>query len=213
MSWRTMLERSSSRSRKIRGSNYVQIATVDPQSNEPRCRTVVFRGFLSLPADHFCAIQCDELPCAVKMITDSHSEKVSQVTQHSNNVAELLWWFPRSSEQYRIRGNVVSVGNGQFEKDGDQDLQIARKQMWGNISDSARESFLSGAMPGQDFVELTTCPPTGGRDQEGKLMPAPDNFLLVLLLPKQVDYLSLTNNYRQVDSLVDGRWTSRRVMP
>ena len=44
--WREKIKVSMARSRKVRGGNFVQIATVDPETLEPRCRTVVFRGFL-----------------------------------------------------------------------------------------------------------------------------------------------------------------------
>lgn len=213
LSWRSLIEISSNRSRKTRGSNYVQLATVDPQSNEPRCRTVVFRGFLQLPKDHDCAVHSGELSCVAKMITDLRSHKVTQVTKHENAVAEMVWWFPKTSEQYRILGKILFVGNGQFPMDNNHVLRTARKEMWGNISDAARESFLTTTIPGDDFEEEPTTIATGGRDDEGKIGPAPDNFLLMLLLPREVDYLRLTNMYRQVDQLADGQWSFRRVVP
>eukprot|EP00957_Ditylum_brightwellii_P007770 587730-Ditylum_brightwellii.AAC.1 len=37
--WRERIAVSIAKSRKVRGGNYVQIATVDPATNEPRCRT------------------------------------------------------------------------------------------------------------------------------------------------------------------------------
>ena len=40
-----MLDASIARSRKVRGGNYVQLATVGPDG-KPHCRTVVFRGFV-----------------------------------------------------------------------------------------------------------------------------------------------------------------------
>lgn len=40
--WRERIEVSIAKSRKIRGGNYVQLATVD-EDGHPRCRTVVFR--------------------------------------------------------------------------------------------------------------------------------------------------------------------------
>lgn len=47
-SWREMIDVSIARSRKIKGSNYVQIATVDPVGYLPSVRTVVFRGFSTI---------------------------------------------------------------------------------------------------------------------------------------------------------------------
>ncbi len=37
-SWREKIESSSARSRKVRGGNYVQLATVDHETMEPRSR-------------------------------------------------------------------------------------------------------------------------------------------------------------------------------
>ncbi len=90
----------------------------------------------------------------------------------------------------------------------DRDLQIARKEMWGNLSDPARESFLDD----QDVL------PVGGRDEEGKVVPVPANFLLMLLNPTYVDYLRLTGaQYRQIDHRVEDKseptWSSRSVKP
>ena len=56
--------------------------------------------------------------------------------------------------------------------------------------------------------------PKGGRDGEGKVLPPPATFLLMLLRPTRVDYLRLTDNFRQVDSLVHGEgWASQQVTP
>jgi hypothetical protein len=213
-SWRSLLEISSSKSRKIRGSNYVQLATVDPETKEPRCRTVVFRGFQKLSSDHGFSNICDGMSCVMKIITDSRSQKVEQITHGPTRMAEMVWWFPKTSEQYRIRGELVFVGADQFEKDGDQQLISARKEQWGNLSESARESFFIKATPGLSYSgEPEHEIPKGGRNQDGHLLPPPDNFLLVLLIPKHCDYLRLTNMYRQIDEYLNGQWKSVRVNP
>ena len=84
-SWRSLLEVSIAKSRKIRGSNYVQISTVS-KDGTPRCRTVVFRGFLNdnnLPEDHPMSAKnggnFDGKPCVMKMCTDLRSKKVEEV--------------------------------------------------------------------------------------------------------------------------------------
>jgi pyridoxamine 5'-phosphate oxidase len=212
-SWREMLEISSAKSRKIRGSNFVQIATVDSETNQPKCRTVVFRGFVKLPEDHSCFSSCDDLSCIMKMITDSRSKKVVEVMGHPNKAAELVWWFSKSSEQYRVSGELLFVGSGQFPLDQDRDLRIARKEQWGNLSDSAREGFLVEPTPGAAYSGKFQVQ-AGGRDEEGNVIPPPDNFLLMLLMPKSVNYLRLTDNYSQVDELsATGDWSSLRVNP
>merc|ERR1712008_35153 len=68
--WRSRITVSIQRSRKVRGGNFVQISTVDPKTMEPRCRTVVFRGFLGTDGDD----------TTMKMITDRRSSKVSEVS-------------------------------------------------------------------------------------------------------------------------------------
>lgn len=211
-SWRELLEISNNRSRKIRGSNYVQLATVDPATKSPRCRCVVFRGFQDMPLNHPFASHAGQLSCIMRMCTDNRSQKVEQVIQEPT--AEMVWWFPKTSEQYRIRGELLFVGGeNKFQYDQDEHLKIARKQLWGNMSDAARESLLEDAVPGQAFHPVKHPVPPGGRDDEGKVVPPPDNFLLMLLKPSHVDYLRLTNQYRQIDVCLDGKWSSTRVNP
>lgn len=228
--WKDRLDASIALTRKIRGSNYVQLSTVDLATNEPRNRCVVFRGFQKLPSGHPLAQPANAgsgggNSMILKMCTHLRSKKVGE-----GKVAELVWWFPKTSEQYRVRGDLVYVGGGggkKFEHDGDRDLQIARKELWGNLSDPARESFLvEGAVPGEEFSEdaedacKASPPPAGGRDSEGKVVPVPDNFLLLLLVPRHVDYLCLSNMYRQEDEILAGggsdnasTWSMRRLNP
>lgn len=193
ISWRRRLESSIGKCRKIRSSNYVQIATVT-EDGEPRCRTVVFRGFLrTLPSMHpmgGASSYCDDKPCVMKMCTDLRSQKVREISHRP--IGELVWWFPKTSEQYRIRGTVTLVGG---DENDDSSLWIARKELWRNLSDPARESFLD-----DDSNVAGHC--GGGRDENGKVVPPPNNFLLMLLEPKHVDYLLLgPNQYRQIDQL------------
>jgi pyridoxamine 5'-phosphate oxidase len=207
ISWKARIDKSIARSRKIRGSNYVQISTVS--NGEPRCRTVVFRGFQRLPSDHTIAVECDDIPCVMKMITDNRSNKVSEAA--SKSAAEMVWWFPKTSEQYRIRGSLVFVGGGDFELDEDSTLSAARKEQWGNLSDGAREQFF-WQDPGIPYSGESRVP-KGGRDDEGTLLVAPKTFLLMFLLPSHIDYLRLGDNFRQIDELVEKNWVSIRVNP
>ncbi|KAL3911084.1 MAG: hypothetical protein SGILL_007421 [Bacillariaceae sp.] len=245
--WRGLLEVSIAKSRKTRGSNYVQLATTATVSTvsskeelpQPRCRTVVFRGFLSnVESDNddlynVCGTTQNNsddtdsnllLPCIMKMCTDGRSKKVEELAK--NPISEVVWWFPKTSEQYRIRGNIILVGGGDNNTESNNITDIARKELWGNLSDPARDSFLddSTIIPGEVFVESnkeqTTTKTTtgGGRDPEtGKVIqPPPSNFLLMLLSPTNVDYLRLTGaQYRQVDTLdsTTKQWSSKRVNP
>lgn len=246
------------KTRKIRGSNYVQLATVDG-SGEPRVRTVVYRGCVTnLPTDHalyYNVVSCEDhvdpkgeksdklLSCVLKMCTDARSHKVQEVQQQQQSTtAEICWWFAKTSEQYRIRGELVFVGNGNNGNNEDDttvvDATLAqvRKELWGNLSDPARESFLdTSSTPGQpwssesesnntsnDDEKKMSIIPKGGRDADGKvLQPPPDNFLLMLLNPHYCDYLCLSGDqYRQIDTLRcksgnsnGSGWSSQRVNP
>ena len=91
--WKSRIDISIAKSRKIRGSNYVQISTIDHTTMEPRCRTVVFRGFMkNMPSE--CVGYGDVV---MKMITDARSSKVSELKSFhdrkldGNNV-EMVWW-------------------------------------------------------------------------------------------------------------------------
>jgi hypothetical protein len=205
-SWRSLLEVSIAKSRKIRGSNYVQIATVE--EGEPRCRTIVFRGFLKVPEDHKIYNVVDDQTCLMKMCTHLKSKKVAQNSDQP--IAEMVWWFPKTSEQYRIRGPLLLIG-----KDSeDRNLEIARKELWGNLTDPSRESFFGEVVPGDAFEKQFSSVPPGGRDEDGKILPPPENFLLMLLDPKDVDYLHLTGDQnRQIDSRGPSGWTMQRVNP
>jgi pyridoxamine 5'-phosphate oxidase len=194
--WRSRIDRSIAKSRKIRGGNYVQIATVDDQGL-PACRTVVFRGFLETE---------DKSSIAMKMITDARSEKVTQIA--ANPGCEMVWWFSQTKEQYRLSGTLRLVG----ADESDAHLLAARKQQWGNLSDPAREQFYwhpPGEYSGESAV------PAGGRDEDGKVMEVPDSFLLMLLYPSQVKFLRLTDNFAQKDVLESNgaTWSESRINP
>jgi hypothetical protein len=139
--------------------------------------------------------------------------------------------FPKSSEQYRIRGKLQFIGSQgslyPYNESSDgisnnsEHLVSERKQQWGNLSDLAREQFY-WENPGISFTstwEKREGIPAGGRDAEGKVLPPPDTFLLMLVYPFQVDYLRLGDNFRQVDKwdngdgICDCNWTSVRVNP
>ena len=208
--WRERINGSIARSRKIRGGNYVQIATVDPETCEPRCRTVVFRGFLS-PRPTEDGSAGDQESCVMKMITDLRSSKVGEASGHTSpatsNTCELVWWFAKSSEQYRVRGSLQFVGGDE----SDDFLARMRKEQWGNLSDMAREQFY-WRDPSIEY-EPQVKVPEGGRGEDGKVLPPPDNFLLMLLNPTRVDYLRLGDNFRQFDELEGETWTEKRVNP
>ncbi|KAJ8601441.1 hypothetical protein CTAYLR_005933 [Chrysophaeum taylorii] len=189
--WRERIKTSIAKSRDMKGGNYVQLATCD-HDGEPRVRTVVFRGFAPNGA--------------MKMITDKRSAKVSESTR-----CELCWWFPRSSEQYRISGTLHYVGDDETNAE----RRTQRQEMWGKLSDKAREQFYWEHVPRTPYNQSPEKPPAGGRDSEtGEILePPPPIFLLVLLEPLVCDYLRLEDNFRQIDRLADREWVSERVNP
>lgn len=152
----------------------------------------------------------------LKMITDSRSEKIAHLK--TNPACEMVWWFGKSSEQYRISGFVRIVGNpNNGYPESTDELLALRKQQWGNLSDSAREQFY-WKHPGKDFEGVAEVP-KGGRETsadsetKGSVLPPPDEFLLLLLVPARVKYLRLTDNYAQVDDMSTNGWIPRRVNP
>ena len=225
--YRVRLDISMAKSRKVRGGNYVQLATVT-NDGFPKCRTVVQRGLLR-QGEH----------SVLKFITDKRSEKVQQIA--SNPKCELVWWFLKTSEQYRISGELTLVGNDSQNVE----LLQARKQQWGQLRDTAREQFYweqpgvplnesneeeeekeeeTTASEGNEEEKTKTAAaeggsgkmviPTGGRGEDGKVLPPPDTFLLMLLWPKKVDYLRLSDNSRVVYQRTDaGDWTKEHMTP
>lgn len=55
----------------------------------------------------------------------------------ANPACEMVWWIAKTSEQYRIQGDLQLIGNDHDNKE----LVAQRKQQWGNLSDAAREQF------------------------------------------------------------------------
>ena len=202
---------SIAKSRKIKGGNYVQLATVetDPATGraQPRCRSVVFRGFIDdLPA-------APGPPLALKFITDARSSKVAQIAANSNS--ELVWWFSQTSEQYRVSGSLLLVGPAAPVGPAAERLSAERVARWKQLSDPAREQFF-WQDPGKPFSAAESAVPPGGRDAQGGVLPPPEAFLLMLLQPREVAFLRLGDNFAQRcdwEGPDKGGWSSRRVNP
>lgn len=204
MSWRERLEGSIAKSQTIPGFNYLQLATIDSKTNEPRCRSIVFRGFLYLPSDHIMYDECGEsLSTILAMVTDARSDKIHNIRE--NPKAEVHWWFANLTEQYRIRGNLVVV-----DSSASGVLSQARLEKWERLTDAGREAFFREKLSGEPY-EGESVVPKGGRSK-GTILPPPDTFVLLLLAPQFVDYLRLQNLYRQKNGRDEtGRWKWHRV--
>ena len=88
-SWRKDLKTARKKEGKSSSNRWIQLATVS-EKNEPRLRTVVFRGWYK---DN-----------SMIIFTDRRSEKIRHLK--SNNNAEILWFFLKTKSQYRFKGKI-----------------------------------------------------------------------------------------------------------
>ncbi len=172
--WRSPLARALHLNRSLVYARYFQLATI-ASDGYPANRTVVFRGFLGETNQ-------------IKIITDSRSQKAHQVQDHPQG--EICWYFPKSREQFRFRGELTLITADH------QELQLERKQMWLDISPAARSQFF-WASPGEPR-EITKEDATLDSNTDPNDLAA--NFCLLLFNPLQVDHLELRgspqNRYR-----------------
>jgi pyridoxamine 5'-phosphate oxidase len=184
--WRSPLASALHRNRSLPNSRYAQLATVR-SDGFPANRTLVVRGFL--PGGN-----------QLRFVTDGRSEKVKEGVS-----AELCWYFPKTREQFRIRGRLRLVD--QLCQDGE--LLKARRMLWHELSDGARLSFLwpepGRARAGAEAFVI---------DLPDNRVPA-ENFCLLLMEPIYVDHLELRGQpqNRCIYRLENGEWEMRNVNP
>lgn len=189
--WVKNVENSTLLTKHLKGSNYLQLATVD-LNGLPSCRTVVYRGLLPCLIDGIGTVNC------LKMITDQRSRKVEHL--RANNHAELVWWLPHTSEQYIFNGKIFMVD--EFECRGD--FLRVRNEMWSKLSETAQQQFYSPHVPGSLYSEGQVNEDHILKNPSQKLERnefPPHNFVTLLLIPEKVKYLRLNDNYSQVDTL------------
>ncbi|MDJ0556543.1 MAG: pyridoxamine 5'-phosphate oxidase family protein [Microcoleaceae cyanobacterium MO_207.B10] len=163
--WRSSLARALHKNSSLVYARYLQLATVTEDSL-PANRTIVFRGFL-------------EETNQLKFITDSRSQKVEEIEK--NSWGEACWYFPKTREQFRLRGKLTVVRlNNPHPK-----LAKARHTTWQEISDNAKQQF-TWPHPREHRGQTNTfeLPPPNS------LEPL-SNFCLLLLNPTTVDHLEL----------------------
>ncbi len=90
--WRQRLKASQSKEGKLASNRWIQIANVS-KNNQPRVRTVVFRGWLD--------------NTTMLIYTDKRSEKYKDL-EHNKNI-EVLWLFLKTKSQYRFKGKVSEL--------------------------------------------------------------------------------------------------------
>ena len=107
--WRQRLKASQSREGKLTSNRWIQIANVS-KNNQPRVRTVVFRGWLD--------------NTTMLIYTDKRSEKYKDL--RINKHIEVLWLFFKTKSQYRFKGKVYELKDNDkywdnlFERSKDQ---------------------------------------------------------------------------------------------
>ena len=108
--WRQKLKASQSREGKLKSNRWIQIANVS-KNNQPRVRTVVFRGWLN--------------NSTMLIFTDKRSQKY--VDLETNNNIEVLWLFFKTKSQYRFKGKVYEL--------------IDDDKYWDNLVDRSKEQW------------------------------------------------------------------------
>ena len=108
--WRQRLKASQSKEGKLSSNRWIQLANVS-KNNQPRVRTVVFRGWLD--------------NTTMLIYTDKRSEKY--VDFESNNNIEILWLFFKTKSQFRFKGKVYEL------EDNDK--------YWENLIDSSKNQW------------------------------------------------------------------------
>ena len=113
-SWRQDLKSSREKEGKSPFKRWIQLATVS-EKNEPRLRTVVFRGW--------------HTDSSMIIFTDRRSEKIEHLNSNPN--AEILWFFFKSKSQYRFKGKISELRDN--------------KNFWDTLSEKSKSSWFWGS--------------------------------------------------------------------
>jgi len=105
--WRQELKSARKKEGKLSSSRWFQLCTVNGK-NEPRVRTVVFRGW--------------QTESSILIFTDKRSEKIAHLK--SNSKAEILWLFYKSKSQFRFKGEMKEL--------------IENKRYWDSLSERSK---------------------------------------------------------------------------
>jgi pyridoxamine 5'-phosphate oxidase len=160
----------------------VQVATVSEQGL-PEVRTVILRGVSTAGEPYF--------------FSDSRSLKLAALEK--TPTLEMCCWWSKTSEQFRLRGEVmlVTTNEGEWGK--------RRQELWLSQGEDNRALFL-GAAPGSPLVKHKE------RIVDEKI--APEQFVLLVLNVQKVDYLRLARPHeRKKFWLEAGVWQSAEVTP
>ena len=156
------------------------LATVD-RDGSPRACTVVVRSF-------------NEDDNSLWITTDSRSGKMQELP--ARPLAEIVFWMPHERQQFRLRGTVEIVRDGQ-----------AREELWKGLNDSSRAMFFwptPGALR-EEGVQFLQAVPSG---------PAPAQFILLILKPNVVEALELNETpHRRRRWAAASQWQVKLLNP
>ena len=113
-SWRQDLKSSRKKEGKISSNKWIQLATVS-ERNEPRLRTVVFRGW--------------HKNSSMIIFSDRRSEKIEHIKFNPNS--EILWFFLKTKSQYRFKGKISELNDN--------------KNYWDTLSEKSKSSWFWSA--------------------------------------------------------------------
>ncbi len=108
--WRQELKSARKKEGKLPSNRWFQLCTIN-SNNEPRLRTVVFRGWGTATS--------------ILIFTDNRSEKIAHLKLNSN--AEILWLFFKSKSQFRFKGKVKKLKES--------------IKYWDSLSDKAKSTW------------------------------------------------------------------------
>lgn len=108
--WRQELKAARKKEGKLPSSRWFQLCTING-NNEPRLRTVVFRGW--------------HTESSILIFTDNRSEKIAHLKLNSN--AEVLWLFFKSKSQFRFKGKINELNENM--------------KYWDTLSDRAKSTW------------------------------------------------------------------------
>ncbi len=113
-SWRQDLKSSRKKEGKSPSARWIQLATVN-EKNEPRLRTVVFRGW--------------NKDSSMIIFTDRRSKKIEHLKSNPN--AEILWFFLKTKSQYRFKGKISKLSDN--------------NNYWDTLSEKSKSSWFWGS--------------------------------------------------------------------
>lgn len=146
----------------------------------------------------------DSTACTLRFHTDTRAPKVAAI--EADPRMAVLFYDKASKIQIRVRGT------GQILRDAP-----ITQQAWDNGSNFARRCYL-GEGPGAQSDEPTSGLPSdleGIEPSDEQLIPARDNFAVLLITITEVDwlYLAHTGHVRALFERSSDEWSGRWISP